>query len=128
MPRKVPKPLTNKNRATENRKNYLRARYASRSNLFRPVMRFTKSSYNGFCTSITKDRRKESDRERCKEKEKIAKEKPSNKATATVSPTAILLYTPCMDIRTWTSEFGKDWTIEGAHSRDKNKKSTMKHR
>ena len=31
MPRKVPKPLTNKNRATENRKNYLRARNASRS-------------------------------------------------------------------------------------------------
>ena len=31
MPRKVPTPLTNKNRATENRKNYLRARGASRS-------------------------------------------------------------------------------------------------
>ena len=31
MPRKVPKPLTNKNRATENRKNYLRAKDASRS-------------------------------------------------------------------------------------------------
>ena len=31
MPRKVPKPLMNKNRATENRKNYPRARDASRS-------------------------------------------------------------------------------------------------
>ena len=31
MPRKVSKPLTNKNRATENRKNYLRARDASKS-------------------------------------------------------------------------------------------------
>ena len=31
MPRKVRKPLTNKNRETENRKNYLRARDASRS-------------------------------------------------------------------------------------------------
>ena len=29
MPRKVPKPLTNKNRASENRKNYLRAWDAS---------------------------------------------------------------------------------------------------
>ena len=31
MPRKVLKTLTNKNRATENRKNYLRAKNASRS-------------------------------------------------------------------------------------------------
>ena len=31
MPRKVPKHLTNKNIATENRNNYLRARDASRS-------------------------------------------------------------------------------------------------
>ena len=31
MPRKVRRPLTNKNRETENRKNYLRARDASRS-------------------------------------------------------------------------------------------------
>ena len=31
MPRKVRKPLTNKNRETDNRKNYLRVRDASRS-------------------------------------------------------------------------------------------------